>query len=129
MKKKLFLIIAMFLIISTIMYIAIKVTSNNENMNNNDISKATNGQSNTDKDIKIITSLYTTYILTQNITENIPNIDITNLTNNSAGCVHDYQLTNDNMKSLVDADVFVMNGGGMEGYIEDVIKSYPDIYI
>lgn len=130
MKKKSLLIITIFIMISLVMYIAIKVTSHNESENNNiDNSKLSNDKDKADSDIKIITSLYTTYILTRNLTYNIPNINLTNLTSNSEGCVHDYQLTNDNMKALVDADIFVMNGGGMEGYIEEIIKSYPEIYI
>ena len=33
------------------------------------------------------------------------------------------------MKQLERADVFIMNGAGMEGYIEEVAKSYPNLKI
>ena len=28
---------------------------------------------------------------------------------------------------MSEADLFLMNGGGMEGYMEDVVRNYPDL--
>ena len=33
------------------------------------------------------------------------------------------------MKLLSDADVFIINGGGMEEYLGDVLDSYPELKI
>lgn len=79
--------------------------------------------------ISVLTSFYPTYIIALNITDQIPELKLDSLTDFSAGCLHDYQLTTGDMKLLSTADVFLMNGGGMEGYLEDVVKNYPDLYM
>lgn len=80
-----------------------------------------------DEKLKLVTSFYPTYIIALNITDQIPELRVDSLTDFSAGCLHDYQLTTGDMKLLSKADLFLMNGGGMEGYIEDVVKNYPDL--
>lgn len=82
-----------------------------------------------DEKISVVTSFYPVYVLTQNITDQIPNIKVDSLTDFSAGCLHDYQLTTNDMKLLSNADVFIINGGGMEGYLADVIDNYPSMTV
>lgn len=79
--------------------------------------------------IQVVTSFYPSYIIALNIADQIQGIEVKSLTDFSAGCLHDYQLTTDDMRLLASADLFLMNGGGMEGYIEDVVKNYPDLAI
>ncbi|HKM00406.1 MAG TPA: metal ABC transporter substrate-binding protein, partial [Mobilitalea sp.] len=79
--------------------------------------------------LQVVTSFYPTYILALNVTDEVPGIQVDSLTDFSAGCLHDYQLTTGDMKRLSSADVFLMNGGGMEGYIEEVVKNFPDLAI
>ncbi|HKL99137.1 MAG TPA: metal ABC transporter substrate-binding protein, partial [Mobilitalea sp.] len=79
--------------------------------------------------LQVVTSFYPTYILALNVTDEVPGIQVDSLTDFSAGCLHDYQLTTGDMKRLSSADVFLMNGGGMEGYIEEVVKNFPDLTI
>lgn len=81
------------------------------------------------EELNIVTSFYTSYIIVSNLIKDIPNINVINLTNNEIGCAHDYQLTTDNMKTLSTTDIFIMNGGGIEGYIEEVVNTYPKINI
>ncbi len=82
-----------------------------------------------DSKLMIVTSFYPTYIIGLNIAEGIPGLLVDSLTDFSAGCLHDYQLTTGDMKLLSNADVFLMNGGGMESYMEDVVRNYPDLTI
>lgn len=42
---------------------------------------------------------------------------------------HDFQLTPEDMKLLSTADMFVINGGGMESFLDDVTKQYPKLNI
>ncbi|MBH1940331.1 zinc ABC transporter substrate-binding protein [Mobilitalea sibirica] len=114
MKKKLFMLISIMaiLLVGTILFIMI-----NQN-NNNEREKAK---------IQVATSFYPTYIMTLNLVDQIDEIEVRSLTDFSAGCLHDYQLTTEDMKILSEADVLIMNGGGMETYIEDVINNYPDL--
>lgn len=93
------------------------------NKNDNEVSDME------DNSISVVTSFYPVYVLTQNLADQISDIKVDILTDFSAGCLHDYQLTTDDMKVLSDADVFIINGGGMEDYLEDVMDNYPDITV
>lgn len=77
----------------------------------------------------IVTSLYPIYIATLNVTKDVENVEVINLVDTTAGCAHDYQLTTADMKTLERADVFVMNGAGLEGYLEDVLNAYPELEV
>lgn len=79
--------------------------------------------------ITIVTSFYPVYIAAENLVDGAEGIELINLTENHSGCLHDYQLTTKDMRKLEDGDIFIMNGGGMEPFIEDIIKAYPDIRI
>ena len=50
-----------------------------------------------------------------------------NLSEPQTGCLHDFQLTPEDMKLLSTADVFVINGGGIESFMSDVAKAYPKL--
>lgn len=76
----------------------------------------------------VVTSFYPMYIACMNICEGA-DIELKNLSEPKTGCLHDYQLTTDDMKLLSTADVFVVNGGGIEEFLEEVTKSYPDLTI
>lgn len=118
MKKKLF-ILASVMIIIVVTLTALTYYLNRKN-------KTSNTE---DDDIRIVTSFYPVYVLTSNLTDQIKGLKVDSLTDFSAGCLHDYQLTTKDMKLLSGADVFIINGGGMEEYLEDVIKNYPDLTV
>ena len=61
------------------------------------------------------------YVLAENLTEGVSGIEVSNLTENQTGCLHDYQLTSRDMKLLSRADVFLVNGAGMELFMENGI--------
>lgn len=119
MKKKLIFLIVSMILITGIGLVLTSMVSKEEDSEN----------------IKIVTSFYPMYTLTKNIIgEDLLNderaeIEVVNLTSYQTGCLHDYQLTTDDMKKLEDASVLVINGGGMEGFVEEIVKSYPDIEI
>lgn len=75
----------------------------------------------------ILTSFYPMYIMTLNIADNVPGVKIVNMTKPQTGCLHDYQLTPQDMKVLGSAAIFVANGGGMESFIEKVLKEHPSL--
>ncbi|BBF45180.1 zinc ABC transporter, periplasmic-binding protein ZnuA [Lachnospiraceae bacterium KM106-2] len=84
---------------------------------------------NSDKKIRVVTSFYPVYIAAMNVTKDMDNIELTNLAGKQTGCLHDYTLTTADMKVLEDADVFIMNGGGMESFVDDILKAYPKLTI
>lgn len=69
----------------------------------------------------VVTSFYPIYILTKNLTQGTEGIQVKNLTENHAGCLHDYTLTTEDMKLLEIADLVVLNGGGMETFLEELL--------
>ncbi len=81
------------------------------------------------KKFTIVTSFYPLYLSTINITKDIPNVEVINMTKSQTGCLHDYQLTPEDMILLEKADVFVINGGGMESFLEKVITANPNLKI
>ena len=92
--------------------------------NNVDSNKTTD-----DDTLNIVTSFYPLYISTINITKDIPNVTVTNMTKSQTGCLHDYQLTPQDLKTLENADILVINGAGMESFLDGVISQYPDLEI
>ncbi|MBP3914937.1 MULTISPECIES: metal ABC transporter substrate-binding protein [unclassified Clostridium] len=90
----------------------------------------TNSNKTTDDDtLNIVTSFYPLYISTINITKDIPNVSVTNMTKSQTGCLHDYQLTPQDLKTLENADILVVNGAGMESFLDSIISQYPDLQI
>lgn len=81
------------------------------------------------EDFLLVTSFYPMYILAQNVTEGIEGISVFNLTESQTGCLHDYQLTAKDMKLLSEADAFLINGAGMELFIDKVVSQKAELPI
>lgn len=79
--------------------------------------------------LNIVTSFYPMYIATSNIVEGVEDVELTNMTKTDVGCLHDYQLTTKDMNVLEKADVFIINGGGMESFLDKAISAYPALNI
>lgn len=88
----------------------------------------TGGQEKEEK-ISIVTSFYPMYIAALNVVGDTDTVKLTNLSEPQTGCLHDFQLTPEDMKLLSTADVFVINGGGIEAFMEEVAASYPSLQI
>ncbi|MFH1798276.1 MAG: zinc ABC transporter substrate-binding protein [Candidatus Omnitrophota bacterium] len=78
---------------------------------------------------KILASFYPMYIMALNVARDVPGVTVMNLTSPSTGCLHDYALTVNDMKKIVDADILVVNGAGMESFLERVTARYPELKI
>ena len=76
-----------------------------------------------DGKLKIVTSFYPIYLETINIVGDTDGVEVINLTKPQTGCLHDYQLTTEDMKTLETADIFVVNGLGMENFLDKVTKN------
>ena len=81
------------------------------------------------KEFRIVTSFYPVYIDVINITKGIDGVSVVNMTKPQTGCLHDYQLTTEDMRTLESADVFVINGGGMEGFMEKAVKQNKELKV
>lgn len=76
---------------------------------------------------RIVTSFYPMYIITLNITQGMEDVSVSNMAGQQTGCLHDYQLQNKDMKNLETADAFVINGAGMESFLDKAMEQLPDL--
>ena len=81
------------------------------------------------KDFTIVTSFYPMYIDVINITKDVEGVKVINMTKPQTGCLHDYQLTTEDMKTLEQADVFVANGAGMENFLDKATKQNKNMKV
>ncbi len=75
----------------------------------------------------VATSFYPIYLFALNLLDGVDGVEVTNLTEPTTGCLHDYQLQTGDMKTLSRADAFLINGAGMEGYLEGVFEAFPTL--
>ena len=75
----------------------------------------------------VITSFYPIWLLALNLTQGIENLSVQNLAAPDTGCLHDYQLQTGDMKNLSEADLFLVNGAGMESYLDLVFSAFPEL--
>ncbi|MBC3798276.1 zinc ABC transporter substrate-binding protein [Acetobacterium tundrae] len=93
-------------------------------------STQTNSKTSATKDgFTIVTSFYPMYVETINVAKDIPNVQVINMTETQTGCLHDYQLKPQDLITLDGADAFVVNGAGMETFLDDVIKQEKNLKI
>ena len=92
-------------------------------------SAKSNNSTDSNNKLTIVTSFYPMYISTLNIVKDIPNVEVLNMTTSQTGCLHDYSLSTKDLKTLSNADILIINGAGMESYLDDVIDEYSDLKI
>ena len=79
--------------------------------------------------IRIVTSFYPMYVATINITQGVDGVEVHNMTKPQTGCLHDYQLMTEDMKTLENADAFVINGAGMEDFMDKVTVQQKNLKV
>lgn len=77
----------------------------------------------------IVTSFYPMYVFASNVAKDVPGVKVVNMADQSVGCLHDYQLQTRDMVTLETADMLVINGGGMEQFMEKVASTYAHLPI
>ena len=75
----------------------------------------------------IVTSFYPVYVLARSIAKDVPSVEVRNMTPAITGCLHDYSMTADDMKHLEKADLFLINGAGMEAFMEKTAQRFPSL--
>jgi len=88
-----------------------------------------NEETQTKSDFTIVTSFYPIYITTINITKDIPGVEVINMTKAQTGCLHDYTISPKDIQILGNADAFVINGAGMESFMDKVITQQSSLKI
>lgn len=81
------------------------------------------------QELTVVTSFYPMYIAVENVIGDADGVRLENLSEPQTGCLHDFQLTPEDMKLLSTADVFIINGGGIESFMKEVAEAYPNLKI
>ncbi len=80
-------------------------------------------------ELNVVTSFYPMYVAAENVIGDAEGVTLENLSEPQTGCLHDYQLTTEDMKLLSVADVFIINGGGIENFLAEVAEQYPELTV
>lgn len=113
MNKK---IIVIILLVAIAIGIAITASSNKkDNVENNNT--------------KIVTSFYPIYVITANLTQNVPDVEVVNMTETNVGCLHDYTISTSDMKKIENADIYIQNGLGLEVFMDKIVSTYPKLKV
>ena len=76
-----------------------------------------------------VTSFYPVQLLAESVSAGADGVTVRNLTENHSGCIHDYTLTTQDMRLLSEAELFLINGGDMELFLEKAAAEYKDLKI
>jgi len=77
----------------------------------------------------VVTSFYPVQLLTESVAEGVDGVEVVNLTESHGGCLHDYTITTKDMRLLSEAELLLVNGGGMELFLEKVAREHKDLTI
>lgn len=119
MKNKLYILLGIMVFILLIGSVIINMTKKSSEA---DVTMA-------EDKLRIVTTFYPVYMIGSNLTQGIDGIEVKSLTDLNTGCLHDYQLTTEDMKIISEADIMIINGGGMESFLEDVTTNYPNLTV
>lgn len=80
------------------------------------------------KPLRVLTSFLPMYLFTKNTVGSAPGISVDMMLPASLGCPHDYALVPSGMKKIAAADLFIVNGKGMEEFLgAPVRKANPKV--
>ena len=80
-----------------------------------------------DTNMSVVTSFYPVWLLTTAVTQGVDTVSVSNMAPAQSGCLHDYTLTMNDLKALERADLFLINGSGMEGFTDQVADAFPSL--
>jgi zinc transport system substrate-binding protein len=83
-----------------------------------------------DRPLRVLTSFLPMYLFTKNVVGSAPGVSVDMMLPVSLGCPHDYALVPSDMKKIAAADLFIVNGKGMEEFLgAPVRKANPKVVV
>ena len=73
--------------------------------------------------LRVLCTTYPVYLFTTAVTEGVDGVQVDLLVQGQISCLHDYTLTVSDMKAIEGADVIVMNGAGLEDFMDDALAA------
>lgn len=77
----------------------------------------------------IAASFYPVYIFTLNLLDGVEGVCVCCMAETNVGCLHDYRLLASDARLLADSTALVINGAGMESFIEDAYKNNKELTV
>ena len=71
--------------------------------------------------LRVVATTYPIYLFARTLTEGVEGVEVERLDTGSTSCLHDYNLTVNDMKKLDRADLIAMNGVDLEEFLEDAL--------
>ncbi len=75
--------------------------------------------------LRVVASFHPMAVATLNVVGRAPGVTVVSMAREQTGCLHDYQMTTEDMVTLTSADVFVINGAGMESFLDKATRQAP----
>ncbi|MBX9652473.1 zinc ABC transporter substrate-binding protein [bacterium] len=73
--------------------------------------------------VHVLCSFFPMYIFTKNVVGDVKDTSVEMMLPAQAGCPHDYDLTPEDVKKIAKADLYIMNGDGLESFGEKQVKA------
>ena len=77
--------------------------------------------------LKLLSSFYPIAIMALNITDGVEGVAVESMAQQQTGCLHDFQMTTADLKKAETADAFLINGAGMEGFLDKISDQLPEL--
>lgn len=79
--------------------------------------------------LTIVATTYPVYLFASSVTEGVEGVEVLRLDTGSTSCLHDYNLTVNDMKKIERADVIAISGAGLEEFMEDALHTSDALLI
>ena len=79
--------------------------------------------------VRVLATTYPVYLITRAVTQNSPDVQVDLLIPAQTGCPHDYALTPKDMQKLAKANIVVINGLGLEAFLEKPLAAAGKITV
>ena len=79
--------------------------------------------------LTIVATTYPVYLFASAVTEGVEGVEVLRLDTGSTSCLHDYNLTVNDMKKIERADVIAISGAGLEEFMEDALHTSDALLI
>ena len=76
-----------------------------------------------------VTSCYPVHIITLNLVDGVDGVQVTNMSQSHRGCLHNFQMQSDDLKNIEKSSAFIINGAGMENFLDKVVHEIPNVKI
>jgi ABC-type Zn uptake system ZnuABC Zn-binding protein ZnuA len=71
--------------------------------------------------LQVTATTYPIYALACSVSAGVDDVSVTRLSTGQVSCLHDYTLTVSDMRRLEQADLLLLNGAGLEEFLEEVL--------